>query len=480
MSDKEIIGRTKEFQLLIKSLNSEDAEFIAVYGRRRVGKTFLVRSVFAKEKNYLEIIGKKRGKTHEQLKIFAKAFSERFLSNTDIQVKSWEKAFDLAYQQALKTNKKFILFLDELPWLASARSGLLEELEHCWNAKLSKLTNFKLIVCGSAASWIHKKIIHSKSGLHNRLTGIIALEPYSLKETKEYLIKKKKYDLGFDNLLDIYMCMGGIPFYLNWVEPGLSASQVLNNLCFAKSGILYKEFESLFASLFNNSALYENIVTNLANSRLGLSRKEISKRTHYPDGGGLTEVLFNLEFSGFIKKYTPFNQSNAQAYYRLVDHYSLFYINWIAKIKSSGLKIPEEYWLSKSNSQSFRIWSGYSFEIACFNHISLIQESLGIRGMAVLPSTWRGQGQKSQAQIDLVLDRADNIINLCEIKFRKGGLKISNDLRSELLRKQAIFQELTQTKRPVTSVIISSHGFLDNFTPDSAVSGIVSGEDFLL
>lgn len=479
MTPETVIARKKELKALTSALNSPESEFIALYGRRRVGKTFLIRSVFSKEQNYLEVIGKKGAPLSEQLKIFAEAFSERYLSGAAVRVESWKAAFDLVYKQAQKTSDTFVLFLDELPWLATPRSRLLEELEHFWNSKFVRLNNFKLIVCGSAAAWIHKNIIHSKSGLHNRLTRMILLETFTLKESEEYLRSKRSYDLGFEHLLDIYMCMGGIPYYLNGVESGKSSTQVIHDLCFTKSGLLHKEFESLFASLFGTNPEYENIVRLLAGKHYGISRSEIVAGIGASNGGAISDILFNLEASGFINKYVPFGGKQKDSYYLLVDPYTLFYLNWIARSKLSGLKLSSDYWMKQSNTQAFKIWAGYSFEIVCLNHVEQINRALGISGIAVLPSTWQGESATERAQVNLVLDRADRIVNLCEIKYRRGGMKIDNQVRKELLRKQAVFREATKTKKVVTSVVISAHGFLDEFAADSALTGAVSGEDLM-
>lgn len=479
-ADKDIFGRDIELEILNKLISSKKAEFLAIYGRRRVGKTFLVRSACKGCKNYLEVTGKKKASNKEHLKIFAKAFSAKFLSNTEISLNSWEAAFDLVYNQAEKNKEPFILFLDEFPWMVGKRSGLLETLDQYWNAHFSKLDNFKLVICGSASAWILKKIIHAKGGLHNRLTRILALEAFNLAKTKDYLLKKKQIVLSRDQLLELYLCIGGIPYYLDWVEAGLSASQVIQDLCFSANGILYKEFDSLFASLFEEDSGHQKIVEILAPRRYGLTRKEILKLVELSNGGGASKVLQELEASGFIKSYIPFAGSSRDKYYRLTDAYTLFYLNWIAKAKESGVRFPKDYWLLESGSQKFKIWSGYSFETVCFNHLDEILQALRIAGMKILPSTWRSQNQNGQnAQVDLVLERADRIVTLCEIKYNSAGISFNQKLKNEILKKQAIFKESTQTKFSVNSALISAGGILEKFQPQSGIVALVTTEDLI-
>ena len=321
-STKSLFGRVAEQAIFKKVLTSQRAELLAVYGRRRVGKTFLINSCFAAQENYFEVTGKKTGNTKKQLEVFKDAFSDTFYNVSDLNLSDWKPAFNLLYKEAKEHKSPFVVFFDELPWLASKRSGLLEELEHFWNTKFSKLDHFKLILCGSAASWMLKKIIHNKGGLHSRLTYILPIEPFSIAQANQ-LLERKGVNLSQQQLIELYMIIGGIPFYLDLVPAGLSVNQIVAHLFFSSQAILKHEFQSLFSSLFGEDRGHEKVVTTLANHRYGLTAKRLKDRKILA-GGTLTRVLRELEAAGFIRKYIPYGKNSKYAYYRLVDEYTLF------------------------------------------------------------------------------------------------------------------------------------------------------------
>lgn len=478
---KKLVGRKQEREILEAIKTSGSAELVALYGRRRIGKTFLVRSVFAEETNYLEVTGKKGGNQTVQLSSFAQAYSERFLDSANIELSSWGAAFDLIYKKAKSVSTPFVLFLDELPWLAAKRSNLLAELDHIWNTKLSLLNNIKIILCGSAASWILKRIVHAKGSLHNRLSQIISLEPFCLSEV-EHFLSSRNITLSRDQIISVYFATGGVPFYLEGIRPGKSSAQIVQDLCFSKNGILFKEFESLFSSLFDEDRGHEKIARVLARHRYGLRRSDLAEKSGFSEGGSLSRVLTELSASGFIRRYVPFAGSKNNAFYRLVDEYALFYCTWIQNAKEQELDTSNDYWLRLASTPKFATWSGYAFELLCFKHVSAIKRALGISGIHVNSSVWRYVGDENTpgAQIDLILDRADRYVNLCEIKYNTGGLQIDGKLRNQLLRRQAIFKEVTATKKALGTVLISSGGYLSAFTPDSSIIAGVSGDDLFL
>jgi len=350
-----LTGRLKEQKLLSRALKSKQPEMIAVIGRRRVGKTFLIGSVYKKNIDF-EITGIQYADKQEQLKNFMIRFKQFFKPKQAVdEPKDWIDAFHLLTQFLSKKRKrgKKVVFFDELPWLASKRSGFLKGLSYFWNSWAIQ-QHIVVVICGSAASWMIDKVVNHKGGLHNRITQRIYLQPFTLCETGLYF-KARKINLDHYQILHLYMAMGGIPHYLNEVKKGLSAVQNIDQISFAKNGLLYDEFDKLFSALFNQADAHMQVVRALAKKAIGLTRSEIIKVTKLKDGGGLSKVLKELEHSGFISKYYPFDKKKKDSLFRLTDEYSLFYLKFIEKNKTKG-KVS---WQQLSQTQSYKTWCGY-------------------------------------------------------------------------------------------------------------------------
>jgi len=297
-----IIGRIEEQHRLDTLYQSQKAEFLAVYGRRRVGKTFLISQFFKNKGIYLEITGSKEASTREQLTYFYREFSALFQSEeASIAPQNWSEAFHLLTKafEKIPPSQKLVLFFDELPWLASPKSKFLSVLDYYWNRHFSKMSNILLIICGSAASWMIKKVIHHRGGLYGRLSYEIRLQPFSLSETRDFF-RAKQIELSEKQIVEVYMVTGGIPKYLSYVEKGLSSMQVINALCFTPQGPLVKEFHKLYSSLFEDAYRHTTIIALLAKKRNGLLQKEIQQQAQIPLGGRFGEILEELEESGFI------------------------------------------------------------------------------------------------------------------------------------------------------------------------------------
>ena len=215
-----VIGRQEEIKQLEKIFQSQNAEFVAVYGRRRIGKTYLIKQFFKDKKClFLKSSGLLNGKLKIQLENFQKEIEATFYENRPgmrlSAFSNWNDAFRALHDaiELFAEKQKIVIFLDEFPWMAKPKSGLLEALDYFWNRFWSEDKRIKLIICGSAASWIIENILHNTGGLHNRVTLKLHLSPFSLKETQDYLQSKKiKYNL--DQILKLYMCIGGVPYYL--------------------------------------------------------------------------------------------------------------------------------------------------------------------------------------------------------------------------------------------------------------------------
>ncbi|MFN0035525.1 MAG: AAA family ATPase [Saprospiraceae bacterium] len=455
-----MVGRQKEIEILKKAFGSAKPELIAVLGRRRVGKTFLVRTFF-KDKIDFEIVGLKDGSKEQQLRNFG--YSLRTVKKSDsLSVpKDWLDAF---YQltehlESLgKPERKKVVFIDELPWIATAKSDFLTGFGYFWNSYASK-KNILVVICGSATAWMINKIINDKGGLHNRLTGKIHLSPFTLSETEAYFQSRK---VSFDRyqLLLLYMTMGGIPHYLDQVEGGKSAVQNIDDICFHPLGLLRTEFDNLYSSLFANPDRYETVIAALSGTWKGLSRMEITRHSSLKDGGGLSAILQDLEQSGFISSYIPFHKKKKDTLYRLTDYYSLFYLKFIrnnpADIKGM--------WNSLSQTQSFKVWSGYAFESICLQHIEKIKAALGISGVLTRQSSFLAKGDEENegAQIDLLIDRQDNCISLCEVKFYNDVMILSKAEADSLRAKRSAFQRSTKTKKHIFITLITTYGLTPN------------------
>ena len=477
-----VVGREKEIKIFDRILSSKTAEFIAVYGRRRVGKTYLISQYFSNKSVYFECTGIKDGGMHDQLKNFSDGFKQTFYPNLILATPtSWRQALELLTNKIkeIPKNKKIILFFDELPWLVTRKSKLLQELDYIWNTQWSRMGNVKLIVCGSAASWILDNLINAKGGLHNRITESIRLNPLTLAETKKYLEVIMKIKLNLKQILDLYMVMGGIPFYLNKLNKNKSITQNINQLCFSRDGLLYTEFLRLFKSLFESYELNLRIIKAIAKWRYGISLNNLLKKVGKKAGGRFSDRLNELEAAGFIEKILPYGRKHRDHYYRVSDEYTMFYLNWIEDV--SG-KIPADsnYWQNMSKSPSWNSWSGYAFEMVCHKHVNKIINALKINA-SCLVSSWKFipdvANKKLGAQIDLLLDRDDNAISICEIKYSTKPFSIDKSYATNLKNKIEAFQRETATNKQLFLALISTNGLKRNTWSEDLVDEVVNLED---
>jgi len=452
-----IIGREEEIEILKNKFASSKSEFVALYGRRRVGKTFLVRSVFDGKLTF-RLTGMAQVNLQEQLTNFNDAMQEQY-PNPDLKkAENWKEAFrQIGLIVEKSKQKRKVIFIDELPWLDTMHSSFIPALEHFWNSWASARKDVLFIVCGSAASWMINKLINNKGGLHNRVTQKIRIEPFTLKECNELLIDKK-ISLEHYQLVLLYMVLGGIPFYWDAVEKGLSAAQNIDKLCFTRNGLLTKEFDNLFKSLFAKAERHEAVISTLAKKSKGLTRDEISSDSKLANGGGLTRLLDELEESGFIRRYTPFGKRTKSSLYQLSDFFSLFHIKWMKGQKTSG----QNHWIKMIENPKYKAWSGYAFEQVCLAHTEQIKKALGISGVGTEESAWKSTQSKDGAQIDLVIDRRDGVINLCEMKFSVEEFIIDKKYDTELRNKIGAFKSETHTKKTIFLTMITTFGLKAN------------------
>jgi AAA+ ATPase superfamily predicted ATPase len=486
---EQIIGRVEEQKVLQKIFDSRQAEFLAIFGRRRVGKTYLIKRFFTKKSSYyFSITGVKEGLLREQLYEFTRAVEKVFYQagTTLKEPDSWMAAFEMLTSaiEQYSGKKKVVLFFDEIPWLATKRSRFLQALDYYWNTKWVENARIKLIVCGSAASWVIKNIVNNKGGLHNRITGQIRLDPFTLCETKAFL-KYRNVHFNTQQVLTLYMGIGGIPHYLNQVEKNLSAVQNIDKLCFTKNGMLFKEFDNLFSSLFEEAELYIKILRHIAKHRYGIERRALLKALKISSGGRFDGRLRELEETGFIVTFKPYGRLARGHYYRVIDEYSLFYLYWIEPVMESirYKNKPLGYWEKQSVSPAWKSWSGYAFEAVCYKHLVQISNALQL-GPAATPYTWRYVAMpgsvKEGAQIDLLFDREDGAITVCEIKYTEQLFAIDKEYAAKLHKKIDIFQKVTGVEKQIFLVMISARGIKKTMYSEEMLHGIVVLENLFV
>lgn len=487
MNQSLLVGRQAEQEQLNHYMRSPKAEFIAVYGRRRVGKTYLISENCQHKGFYFELTGIKDASLSTQLSIFAEKYSKTFLNNISIeQPNSWLNAFSILTLELekIKKNQKIILFFDELPWFASRKSGFLEALDYYWNHTWSRMPNLKLIVCGSAASWMLDNLINAKGGLYNRITHTILVRPFTLNETASYF-KAFGYNYSHKQILEIYMILGGIPFYLQQFIKNKSIAENINRICFMEDGILYHEFDRLFKSLFTYADINKNIIQNIAKKPCGISRNELLVATKIKSGGTFNKRIEELRASGFIQIYIPFGKKKKDQYFKLIDEYSAFYLKWIESLKQKQTHLlSDNYWQNTRKTQSWKSWSGFAFERVCFKHARQIQKALNLYNTPCELSSWqyipkRGSN-KVGAQIDMLFNRDDDAITLCEIKYCDNILIFDKKIAREVAQKMAVFEDKAQTQKQLFIAVITTVGMKPNMWSEDLIHNVVTLNDLFI
>ncbi len=444
-----LIGRETQKNQIEKYFNENRSHFVAVYGRRRVGKTFLIKEYFDNKFTFY-CTGLLNGNKNQQLHNFVtNMYSQLNYADENVSINNWYDAFNefIKALSKVKDNQKKVIFIDELPWMDTQGSDFLLGLEYFWNSWASAQKDILFIVCGSATSWIVNKLFNNTGGLYNRVTARISVEPFNLEECYRFF-EEKGFQYNQAQCIEAYMVFGGIPFYLDQFSREMSPAQNINELCFGKNAFLAMEYQMLFKSLFKKYQFYISVVEAICTKNKGLTRDEISKLTNLSDGGSLSKILLELELSNFIKKYTPLDKKSKGSLYQVIDPFCLFYNNLSANLSE------ENHWLKYYNSPKYNNWAGYAFELLCFNHIPQIKKALGISGIMSNSYSW----QNAEAQIDLVIDRADKIINVFEIKYSQAPFVITQKYDLALRNKVEQLRINTSNKKALWAVFISPYG----------------------
>lgn len=473
---EQIIGREAEKRVLDIVVASKDPELIAVYGRRRVGKTFLIRE-YLKSHIVLEFSGIHDQSTAMQLANFHTSLKQAFPTVPTVQPKSWLEAFELLRHSLLQPSQikgKRVVFIDEFPWLATRKSGFVAAFENFWNSFASRLRDLAVIVCGSAAAWMIRNVVNSRGGLHNRLTRRMRLAPFQLDEVHEYLhYRKIRWDQR--QIAMAYMTFGGIPHYLNLIQTGQSLAQCIDAECFRPEGMLRNEYRNLYSALFESYATHEAIVKVLATSWTGMTRDQVIEKGQLSSGGGVTKAIEELELSGFVTETFAIDKKSKGSLLRLTDEFSVFYWHWMQS-KSATLS-----WLRQASGRRYEAWCGYAFEALCFKHLDAIRAAIGISDVETQAGAWRyipkAGTDDEGAQIDLLLDRADRCINLCEIKFSEKPYIISKSYAMELQRKLRVFSMRSNGHRTLFLTMITPEGISPNRYSEDLVTNQVVLKD---
>ena len=459
-----MIGREWEKQELLRRYERKKAEFIAVYGRRRVGKTYLIDKTFEGKITFRHAglspaDNEKTGELSRQLAQFYFTM-QRYHVKAGHCPTSWMEAFYMleTWLEEMDDGSRQIVFLDELPWLDTPRSHFVSALESFWNNWGCHRDNLMLIVCGSASSWMIDRLINNHGGLYNRLTCQIRLSPFNLNECEQFFeenqVRLSRYDIA-----QAYMILGGIPYYLDYFDPGLSLPQNIDRILFSRSAMLKDEFNRLFTSIFNNPSTIIAIVRFLATRRSGYTRNEIADKLGFSSGGTLSNCLKSLVESDFVVRYVPFGRKKSEVCYMLTDPFCLFWIHFMEQPH----KPDEHYWTKNQNAQKIVSWRGLAFENICFQHVDQIKKALDIYGVQTTQSAWIGSDEElGGTQIDLLLDREDRVLNMCEIKYHGGLFSVDKSYYQVLSTRRMILASKISPKKVIHHTLITTFGLLSN------------------
>lgn len=479
MENNKLIGRKNEREQFDDIYATKKPALVAVYGRRRVGKTFLVRQHFNNNFDF-SFTGNYQMSRQGQLSLFNQEL-RRFSRQDYPLVKDWFSAFEQLRQYLSSLdNERLVLFFDELPWMETPKSNFIQAFSYFWNTWASTRQGLKLFVCGSSSTWMMENLIGDKGGLYGRVTHTIYLAPFTLGETEAYLhangIRWNRYQM-----LETYMIMGGIPFYLEMLKPKLTFDQNIDNLFFAANAPLRMEYGFLFRSLFNDAQLYRQVVETIAKHSQGMTRQQIKEELGMGDGGALTVVLENLVRCDFLRRYAAFGKSERNALYQLTDLFSLFHLRFVADNNGQDA----QFWSNMRENPSRVAWRGYAFEQVCLHHIPQIKEAIGIKAVLSNVCSWScptftdKDGNPWQGtQIDLLIDRRDQVINICEMKYANDVYIIDKDYEERLRRRLSTFQHLTRTRKALHLTFITTYGLSRNTHSGNVQTEVTMGDLF--
>lgn len=479
-----IVGRHKEIDDLNKYISSARSEFIAVYGRRRVGKTYLIKELFDGMFTF-RTTGKENTSMRDQLANFSYAISDCF--GIDVSPKNWTEAFRVLAKaiEGLGEGTK-ILFFDELPWFDSPKSQFISALENFWNDWAYYRSDIKLIVCGSATSWMLNKLINARGGLHNRITHKMLIAPFTLREVELYF-QRNGFNYERPEIIDSYMAMGGVAYYLSLFDSDKSVAENINALCFTRGGALVDEFDKLYRSLYKKANGHIAIIKALSSTGQGMTRIDLINKTQLQNNGNFSALLNELEICEFIRSYIPFGKNKKEKLYQLIDQFSLFYQHFM----NGNAIYTRDYWLKSIGTGAYNAWAGYAFETVCLHHIDQILDGLGISGIVSTPCSWAyrpsatiknsedaDEDLKTGAQIDMLIDRQDKTITLCEMKYSATEYEINKSYDKRVQDRLRTFKKITRTSKSISVAYITPLGLYDNMYSRKSIKQITANHLF--
>ena len=437
MQDK-LISRKKECEDLQRCLDSDRSEFVIISGRRRIGKTYLIDKFFNYKYDFT-FVGEHKTSATIQIKNFMRAL-HRQSKKRQPKAETWYDAFNALedYLETLPSDRKKVIFIDEMPWMDTQRSNFVSALENFWNGWCNRRTDIMLIATGSATSWMADKIVGNQGGLHARVTCNLHLPPFNLHETEEYL-RQRNCQWDRYQILQCYMILGGVPYYLSLLNMSDSLVQNIDRLFFAEGALLRNEFDELYNALFANADTYISVVKLLSENKSGMLREDIAKATGL-EGAFLSKILKNLERCDFITRLSQYGQKVRNNIFRLTDFYTLFYYKFIENNNTKD----DRWWSNNMSSRSVSAWMGLSFELVCLNHHKQIKGALG-KGIPGF-------------QIDLIIERADRIIHLCEMKFSTDQYGITDSYEKKLRERMGLFRMATKNKKSLVITFVTTYG----------------------
>lgn len=478
MNDNKIIGRRHEQQVLASICEQREARMVAVYGRRRVGKTFLIKEFFHNEFDFM-FTGSYEAPMSVQLSLFQKEL-QKYSGQSQRRPANWFEAFDQlqAYLSSLKKDR-LVVFFDELPWMETPKSRFLTAFGYFWNTWASTRDGLKLFICGSSTSWMMNKVIGDKGGLYNRCSRTIYLAPFTLGEVEEQLQRKGIVWTRYQ-ITEAYMIFGGIPYYIDMLDKELTFAQNIDRLFFAQGAPLRTEYDFLFRSLFKDASLARQVVETLAESGRGMTQQDLKETLKLTSGGALTKVLKDLQLCDFIRAYSSMGKKAKGMLYQLTDLFTLFHLRFVAKHSSQD----NQFW-SNLDEHVHDAWAGYAFERVCLHHIPQIKSKLGISGVMTNAYGWstkplvdKDGGEWDGAQIDLLLERADDVINICEMKYCKHPYAITERYSKRMRERMATFRHHTNTRAALHLTFITTFGLAHNKYWNDAQSEVVMDDLF--
>ena len=480
MATSNIIGREKEQKILRNVCEEKEARLVAIYGRRRVGKTYLIKQFFNEQFDFF-FTGSFETPMKVQLALFNEAL-QKYSHRQFSMSKNWFEAFgQLQDYLSCVQKERIVVFLDELPWMDTSKSLFIKAFSYFWNSWASTRSGLTLIVCGSATSWMIDKIIGDKGGLYGRVSRSIYLAPFNLHEVEQFLTQKKGIVWNRYQIIEAYMILGGIPYYLDLLEKELPFDQNIDELFYRNDAPLRTEYDFLFRSLFKSASIYRQVVEVLATKNKGLTLKEIKETITDYNGGALTSALNNLSRCDFIRRYSSFGKKERDSIYQLTDLFSLYYLKFVAG--HSGL--DEHYW-SNLKESARNAWAGYAFEQVCLHHISQIRSKLSIKGVLTNICTWSSPKHIDKdgtewpgVQIDLLLCRGDHIIDICEMKYCKDLFTVTGEYEKHLRERTNAFVQLTKTRDATHTILVTTYGLKQNMYSGSIYATITMDDLFL-